>query len=338
MKELEILNLGRLPAMGIGCMGMSEFYGPAQNEAESLDILKAAYDGGIRLFDTADFYGAGANEELLGKFLKLVSSHDAIIATKCGIKRGEEILSDGNFRREFDGSPDYITQCAEASLTRLGTDTLDLFYLHRVDPRVPVEESAGAMSRLIERGLIRAWGLSEADASTLRRAHAVEPVAALQSEYSLWFRDVERDVLAECDALGVSFVAYAPLGRGIFPAKTPGRPAFENGDFRLTLERAQPEVLERNAVLYDTLINLGEALELSPYQVMLAWILARDMNVFAIPGMRRSSSLSANLQAAEFHFPAEALEQLDDAFAPGKVFGGRYTVDPGVSESFAANN
>lgn len=339
MKTTDIRGLGPVPIMGIGCMGMSEFYGPAQDERDSLTLLDAAYDGGIRMFDTADFYGNGTNEELLGKFLKRSSRPDALIATKCGIKRGNEILSDGNFRREFDGSPEWITQCAEASLKRLGVEVLDLFYLHRVDPKVAIEESAGAMARLIERGLVRTWGVSEADTDTIQRAHAVQPLSAVQSEYSLWFRDLEDDVIPLCHELGITFVAYAPLGRGIVPkTSTDASVNFPNGDFRLTLERSQPDTLSKNATLYALLEDCGAELSVTPFQIMLAWVLGADTQAFPIPGMRRTTSLNANLTAAELTLPMEMRVRLDTAFGRGQVSGGRYTVDPSVSEQFSATN
>lgn len=341
MKMVTFSGLGTLPALGMGCMGMSEFYGPPQDETASLSVLGAAYEGGIRLFDTADFYGAGANERLLGRFLREADVPEAVIATKCGIKRGKEILPDGNFRREFDGSPEWITACAEASIKRLGLEVLDLFYLHRVDPKVAIEESAGAMARLIERGLIRSWGISEADAPTLRRAHDICPVTAVQSEYSLWFRNVEDEVLPLCHDLGIAFVAYAPLGRGIVPHRSDegiAQPGFATGDFRLTLERAQPDVIARNAALYLLLDECGLELDMTPYQVMLAWVLGSDPQVMAIPGMRRQTSLRDNLDASRQVLPAKIRARLDSAFGRGRVHGGRYTVDPGVSETFAATS
>ena len=339
MKTVEIRGLGTAPGMGMGCMGMSEFYGPAQNEQESLRLLLTAYEYGVRMFDTADFYGDGANERLLGKLLNENATSEAIIATKCGIKRGSEIMADGNFRREFDGSPEWITQCAEASLKRLGVETLDMFYLHRVDPKVAIEESAGAMARLIERGLIRTWGVSEADADTLKRAHSVQPLSAVQSEFSLWYRDLEADVIPLCQELGITFVAYAPLGRGIIPQKASDAVVnFAEGDFRRTLERAQPETLSKNASLYSVLEQCGAELSSTPFQVMLAWVLGSHPNVLAIPGMRRLSSLEANVEAARLELPSAIRERLNNAFGTGQVSGGRYTVDPGVSESFAATN
>jgi len=339
MKTVNISGLGPVPGLGIGCMGMSEFYGQAQDEYASLALLSDAYENGIRLFDTADFYGDGANELLLGRFLKKRASSEALIATKCGIKRGSEILADGNFRREFDGTPEWITACAEASLKRLGTEALDLFYLHRVDPKVAIEESAGAMARLIERGLVRCWGVSEANADTLRRAHNTQPVAALQSEYSLWTREIEDEMLPLCHELGVTFVAYAPLGRGIVPQSTVDpMVTFAQGDFRLTLDRAQPGTMEQNAALYQLLEECGSELSMTSFQIMLLWILGADPAVLPIPGVRRQVNLQANLAAAATTMPQDMRSRLDEAFGPGRVSGGRYTVDPGVSESFAATS
>lgn len=333
MKTTTIRGLGAVPRLGFGCMGMSEFYGPAQDEAQSLAVLRAGYEAGIRLYDTADFYGDGANERLLARFLAEVGE-DALIATKCGIVRGTHVLPDGNFQRLYDGSPTYIRAACERSLQRLGRDQIDLFYLHRIDPKVPIEESVGAMADLVTAGKVRQIGLSEASPEVLRRAHAVHPIAALQSEYSIWTREVEAEILPTCRALGITFVPYAPLGRGIVAADK-GRPevAFAAGDFRATLERAQPENLARNQRLSDLLHEIGAENGLSAFEVMLVWLLARGGDILPIPGMRRMSSLRSNLAAEAARLDDASLARLDQAFAPEAISGGRYTVEKGVTEN-----
>lgn len=332
MKTVTLPGLGPVARLGFGCMGMSEFYGPAQDETAALDVLSAGYDAGIRLFDTADFYGDGDNERLLGRFLRRVPG-DALIATKCGIKRGDTVLADGNFQRLYDGSPAYIRAAAEASLSRLDVDVIDLFYLHRIDPKVPIEDSMGALADLVAEGKIRAIGLSEASPEVLRRAQAVHPVAALQSEYSIWSREVESQILPTCRALGITFVPYAPLGRGIVSARRGAVDvAFAPGDFRATLERAQADNLDRNQHLTDLLHDTGAAQGLTAFQVMLAWLLAQGDDILPIPGMRRRSSLDANVAAEAATLPDAALAALSAAFAPGAVTGGRYTVEKGVTE------
>lgn len=336
MKTVTLPGLSPVPRLGFGCMGMSEFYGPAQDEAAALAVLSAGYDAGIRLFDTADFYGDGDNERLLGRFLSSVPA-DAVIATKCGIKRGDRVLADGNFQRLYDGSPAYIRAAAEASLTRLNVDVIDLFYLHRIDPKVPIEDSMGALADLVAEGKIRAIGLSEASPAVLRRAQAVHPIAALQSEYSIWSRDIEAEILPACRDLGIAFVPYAPLGRGIVSAQRGAVDLrFAPGDFRATLERAQADSLDQNQPLADLLHDIGAAHGLSAFQVMLVWLLAQGDDILPIPGMRRLSSLSANAAAEAATLPAEVLAQLSAAFARGAVSGGRYTVEKGVTEDQSA--
>lgn len=337
MKTTIIPGLGAVPRLGFGCMGMSEFYGPAQDEAQSLEVLRAGYEAGIRLFDTADFYGDGANERLLGRFLSEVGQQ-ALIATKCGIVRGTHVLPDGNFQRLYDGSPAYIRAACNRSLERLGREQIDLFYLHRIDPKVPIEDSVGAMADLVTAGKVRKIGLSEASPEVLRRAHAVHPVAALQSEYSIWTREVEAEILPTCRELGIAFVPYAPLGRGIV-ASDKGTPevSFAAGDFRATLERAQPENLARNQRLTDLLHDIGAANNgLTAFEVMLVWLLARGDDILPIPGMRRMSSLKSNLTAEAARLDDDSLARLDEAFASKAVSGGRYTVEKGVTENQAS--
>lgn len=336
MKTISFPMLGDLPRLGFGCMGMSEFYGPAQDETASLKVLTAAYDAGIRMYDTADFYGDGANEELLAKFMAAVGD-DVTIATKCGIVRGTTILPDGNFQRLYDGSPDYIRQACDRSLKRLNREQIDLFYLHRIDPKVAIEDSVGALADLVKEGKIAAIGLSEASEENLRRAAAVHPIAALQSEYSIWTRDTAETILPACRELGVAYVPYAPLGRGIMSQKKGAVDvSFAKGDFRATLERAQEDNLERNQRLTDLLFETGAEFGLSAFEISLAWLLSRGDDILPIPGMRRMTSLTSNLKAETAEVPAHVLADLTAAFAQENIAGGRYTVEKGVTENQGA--
>ena len=336
MKTISFPVLGDIPRLGFGCMGMSEFYGPAQGEADSLKVLIAAYEAGVRMFDTADFYGDGTNEELLAKFMAQVGD-DVTIASKCGIVRGTKILPDGNFQRLYDGSPKYIREACEKSLKRLDREQIDLFYLHRIDPKVAIEDSVGALSDLVQEGKIAAVGLSEASQDNLRRAAATHPIAALQSEYSIWTRDTAESILATCRELGVAYVPYAPLGRGIMSQKKGAVDvSFAAGDFRATLERAQDENLSRNQRLTDLLYETGAKFGLNAFEISLVWLLSRGDDILPIPGMRRMTSLSSNLKAEATSVPNDVLEMLTEAFAQDNIAGGRYTVEKGVTENQGA--
>jgi len=306
--------------IGLGCMGMSEFYGPT-DEAESLRTLQAAFDAGVDSYDTADIYGFGDNEILLGRFLK--SRRDQVhLATKFGIVRRP-----GAYERRIDNSPDYIREACEASLQRLGTDRIDLYYLHRIAPEVPIEESVGTLARLIEQGKIGAIGLCEVSPETLKRAHAAHPVAAVQSEYSLWSRDPEQGMLAACRELGVSFVAYSPLGRGFLTGRIadPGQLAAD--DFRRSNPRFQGDNLAHNLELAERVRNFAQRKGCTPAQLAIAWLLAQGPDIIPIPGTKRTSYLKENLGAIEVSLDAGELAELSAALPPGAAAGERYTAE-----------
>jgi aryl-alcohol dehydrogenase-like predicted oxidoreductase len=304
-----------VPALGLGCMGMSTAYG-ARDDAESTATIHRALDLGVNFFDSADVYGNGHNETLLGAALK-GRRNQAIIATKVGnLGRGGA--------KSVDGSPTHIAAGCEASLKRLGTDVIDLFYLHRVDPDVPIEDSVGALSRLVEAGKVRFIGLSEAGAQTLRRACAVHPVAALQSEWSLWTRDVESEIVPTCRELGVGFVAYAPLGRGFLTGTIPAQDALDADDRRRDHPRFAPENIAANLKLVAALKAVADRHSATPAQIATAWVLARGQDVVAIPGAKKRKWLEENAAAADLALSAEDLSELDAAFAPGVAAGLRY--------------
>lgn len=323
MKTTDIGQSGlQTSVLGLGCMAMSEFYG-AFDDAESLKTLERAMEIGITMLDTADLYGDGRNEDLLGRFLKQ-TSHTPLIASKCGIVRTDEIMSDGNFKRERCGKPDYITASCEKSLKRLGVDVIDLYYLHRIDPNVPVEDSMGALADLKAAGKIRAIGLSEPSADELRRANTVAPVDAVQSEYSLWTRLVEDEVLPLIRATGAALVCYSPLGRGLL-RKTGTLPTLDADDFRRTLPRFQQDSLDANADLFDLLDEVAAKEGISVPQLMLVWLLSRGEDIIPIPGARKINHLEQNAAAVDISIDPAALVRLSDAFASGAVAGGRYT-------------
>ena len=306
-------------AIGLGCMGMSDFYGPRHDES-SLETLAAALDAGIDFFDTADTYGLGHNETLLGRFLK--GRQDKItVATKFGIVRAP-----GAYERRIDNSPAYVAAACEASLRRLGAEAIDLYYVHRVDPACPIEETVGAMARLVEAGKVRHLGLSEVSAATLRRAAAVHPIAAVQSEYSLWTRDPEVDgVMDACRDLGTSFVAYAPLGRA-FLTGTLRRPAdLAEGDVRRNLPRFQDGAMDRNLELADGLAALATARDVTPAQMALAFLLAKQPHVVPIPGTTKAHRARENAAAAALRLTDAEMAALEALFPVGAAMGARYT-------------
>lgn len=305
-------------AIGLGCMGMSEFYGKAEDSA-SLVTLGAALDAGIDFFDTADMYGSGHNESLLGQFLK-GRRDKVVVATKFGIER-----QPGSYERRINNSPDYIARACDASLQRLGVETIDLYYAHRVNPDYPIEETVGAMARLVEAGKVRYLGLSEVSAATLRKAAKVHPIAAVQSEYSLWTRDPETAVLAACRELGTGFVAYSPLGRAFLTGKFRAAGDFAEGDFRQHLPRFQGEAMHRNLELADTLAAFAAARRATPAQVALAWILAKQPDVVPIPGTTKASRVAENAAAALIGLTPAEVERLDSLFPLGVAAGERYT-------------
>ncbi len=306
-----------LPALGLGCMGMSEFYGETDDE-QSLAVLRRAYELGVRMFDTADMYGNGHNEELLASFLK-GGGHDTFIATKFGIRKAP-----GEYARTIDNSADYIRDACEASLRRLGIERIDLYYVHRAEAGRRIEDTMATLADLVQAGKIARIGLSEVSADTLRRAHAVHPVAAVQSEYSLTTRDMEAEVLPTCRELGIAFVAYSPLGRGLLSGIfDPG--ALSKSDFRRNLPRFTGSGIEENLGRLDTLRTIADRREAAPAQVALAWVLAKG--VFAIPGTKRLSYLEQNIAATSLRLSVDEIEELDRAYAPGSFIGERYTAE-----------
>jgi len=309
-------------ALGLGCMAMSEFYG-SSDEAENLAALERAMELGVTMLDTADLYGDGRNEELLGRFLGK-TSFTPLIASKCGIVRTDEILSDGNFRRDRNGDPDYIRASCDRSLKRLGRDHIDLYYLHRVDPKVPVEESMGALADLKAAGKIGAIGVSEPTADELRRAAATVQVDAVQSEYSLWTRLVEEEVLPEIRRTGAALVCYSPLGRGLL-RQAGDPPKLESDDFRRTLPRFTDESFASNARLFDLLKDVATASDMTAAQVMLCWLLAQGDDIIPIPGARKIAHLEQNVAATGLSLAADQLGRLSEAFSAGAVSGNRYT-------------
>lgn len=316
-------SLGRdgttVAALGLGCMGMSEFYGPS-DDAASLRTLERALDLGVTLLDTADTYGLGHNERLIGRFLHAAPGRRArvVLATKFGIVREA-----GRYERRIDNSPAYIRAACEASLQRLGVDAIDLYYCHRRDPAVPIEDVAGTLADLVRAGKVRQIGLSEVSAETLRRAAAVHPVAAVQSEYSLWSREPEAGLLDACRALGTTFVAYSPLGRAFLTGSVQTA-ALAEGDFRRANPRFTGEAEAANRRLVDGLTAFAGARGITNAQAALAWLLARDPGVVPIPGTRRIAYLEQNVQAANVHLSAADVAALGALFDPARVAGARY--------------
>jgi len=309
-------------AIGLGCWGMSGSYGPA-DEAESVATLHRALDLGVDFIDTADSYGEdGHNESLIGRSLS-ARRHEFTLATKTGwVKRPGP---DGNDVVGGDGRPGRIRSACEASLDRLKTDVIDLYFLHRVDPDVPVEESVGAMAELVAAGKVRFLGLSEVSEATLRRAHAVHPIMALQSEYSLWTREPEATVMPACRQLGIAFVPFSPLGRGFLTGAVTGRERIAPGDWRANNPRFTEESIARNRALLPPLEEIAVAHGARPAQVALAWVLSRGEQVIPIPGMKRRAHLDENVAAVDIALTPEELARLDAAFPPGAAAGDRYT-------------
>lgn len=305
-------------ALGLGCMGMSAFYG-AHDDAESLRTLNHALDRGVNLLDTADMYGPYRNEELLAQLLKSRRS-EVVLATKFGI-----VMDSVNpAARGVNGRPEYVRSSCEGSLKRLGVDVIDLYYQHRVDPEVPIEDTVGAMADLVRAGKVRYLGLSEAAPDTLRRAHAVHPIHALQSEYSLWTRDPEQQALVLCQELGVGFVAYSPLGRGFLTGAIRSPDDFDADDYRRGNPRFQGDNFQRNLALVDKVKAQAADKGCSPAQLALAWVLAHGEHIVAIPGARRQRNLDDNLGALELSLSPAELAAIDAVFPPDAVSGLRY--------------
>lgn len=304
--------------MGLGCMGMSEFYGPSEGK-ESVSTIHRAIDLGIDFLDTSDIYGLGANEKLVGKAIA-DRREKVFLATKFGIVRG----SDGSWKG-VNGRPEYARACCEASLRRLGVDVIDLYYQHRIDPDTPVEDTVGAMAELVREGKVRYLGLSEASPATIRRAHAVHPISALQSEYSLWTRDPESGSLPACRDLRIGFVAFSPLGRGFLTGRIRQDADLSEGDYRRTSPRFQGENLDRNLELLRRLEEIASAKGCTSAQLALAWVLAQGDDIVPIPGTKRRVRLEENVRAMEIILSPEERGALDEAFPPGAASGMRYS-------------
>src|ERR1700741_852224 len=323
MTSISFRTLGssgiNVSALGLGCMGMSFAYGPA-DETESFGVLRRYLELGGTFFDTAEIYGPYVNEELLGRFLREVPRETVVVATKVGFKLGN------GERRGIDRSPENIRRACDGSLSRLGIDHIDLYYQHRVDPNVPIEETVGALKELVAAGKIRSIGLSEANSETIRRAAKVHPVAALQSEYSLWTRDVETNgVLATCRELGVAFVPYSPLGRGFLTGAIQKLSDLDPSDWRLTNPRFAQEVFEANLKLAEAVKKLAAKRNCTPAQFALAWVLAQGNDMIPIPGTKRLKYLDDNMGALAVQLTEADLTETNETFGELEVAGERYT-------------
>lgn len=307
-------------ALGFGCMGLSHGYGPAVETSVGIAVIRDAVDRGVTLFDTAEVYGPFTNEALVGEALAPVR-HEVVIATKFGFR-----IENGT-QAGLDSRPEHIKAVAEASLTRLRTDTIDLFYQHRVDPEVPIEDVAGMVKDLIAEGKVRYFGMSEAGAQAIRRAHAVQPVSALQSEYSLWWREPEHDILPTREELGIGFVPFSPLGRGFLTGRIDETTQFDASDFRQNLPRFAAENRKANLEFVAWLRTFAERRRVTPAQVALAWLLAQKPWIVPIPGTTKRQRLEENLGAAAVELTAEDLRDIDRAAAEIRVQGARYAED-----------
>jgi len=319
---METRKLGALEvsAMGLGCMGLSYGYGPATDRPQALALIRGAVERGVTLFDTAEVYGPFANEELLGEALAGVRQQ-VVIATKFGFR-----IVDGK-QAGMDSRPGHIREVVEASLERLKTDVIDLLYQHRVDPNVPIEDVAGTVRQLIQDGKVRHFGLSEAGAKTIRRAHAVQPVTALQSEYSLWWREPEKEILPTLEELGIGLVPYSPLGRGFLTGAINEATRFDANDFRNLLPRFTAEGRKANQTLVDTIRQIAGRKGTTPAQIALAWLLAQKPWIVPIPGTTKLHRLEENLAAADIKLTTEELREIESAVSRIEVQGDRYPAD-----------
>jgi aryl-alcohol dehydrogenase-like predicted oxidoreductase len=307
-------------AMGLGCMGMSFAYGPAKDKREMISLLHTAVERGVTFFDTAEVYGPFTNEELIGEGLAPFRNQ-VVIATKFGFKPDSTPETRWS---NLDSRPEHIKEVAEASLKRLRTDVIDLFYQHRVDPEVPIEDVAGAVKELIDEGKVRHFGLSEAGVQTIRRAHAVQPVTALQNEYSLWWRQPEEEVLPTLEQLGIGFVPYSPLGRGFLTGKLDENTTFDSSDFRNMLPRFTPEARRANQALVDLLGAIAKRKNATPAQIALAWLLAQKPWIVPIPGTTKLNRLEENIGAAELELTQNDLDEIETTASKIDVQGERY--------------
>lgn len=303
-------------ALGLGCMGLSFGYGPATDKQEAINLIRTAYNKGVTFFDTAEAYGPFANEELLGEALKPFRK-DVVIATKFGFKEGRPPLG-------LDSRPATIRAVAEASLKRLKTDVIDLFYQHRVDPNVPIEEVAVTVQDLIKEGKVKHFGLSEAGAETIRKAHAIQPVTALQSEYSLWWREPEHEILPTLEELGIGFVPFSPLGKGFLTGKINEDTKFDDNDFRNMVPRFSEENRKANQALVDLLGKMAKEKEATSAQIALAWLLAQKPWIVPIPGTTKLHRLEENVGSADITLSADDLREINEAVARIEVVGARY--------------
>ncbi|MFP2874118.1 aldo/keto reductase [Acetobacter tropicalis] len=317
MQKRKLGNAGlEVSAIGLGCMGLSFAYGPATDRVDAIRLLRTAVEKGVTFFDTAEAYGPFLNEDLLGEALEPCRS-DVVIATKFGFQ-------DGDIRKPLNSRPDHIRHVAEASLKRLRTDVIDLFYQHRVDPAVPIEEVAGAVRDLIAEGKVRHFGLSEAGVDTIRRAHAVQPVTALQSEYSMWWREPEKEIIPTLAELGIGFVPFSPLGKGFLTGAISPDAKFGDNDFRHLVPRFSADALEANQGLIDLVRELAAGKGATPAQIALAWLLAQKPWIVPIPGTTKIFRLEENIGAASVSLSEDELLKMDQALSQIKVMGDRY--------------
>jgi aryl-alcohol dehydrogenase-like predicted oxidoreductase len=305
-------------ALGFGCMGLNFAYGPALGRQEAISLIREAFQSGVTFFDTAEAYGPFTNEELVGEALAPIRDH-IVIATKFGFRNGDPNAG-------MDSRPERIREVADASLKRLRTDRIDLFYQHRVDPLVPIEDVAGTVKDLIREGKVKHFGLSEAGVQSIRRAHAVQPVTALQSEYSLWWREPEKEILPTCEELGIGFVAFSPLGKGFLTGKIDENTSFAKDDFRNIVPRFSHEARKANRGLVDLMGKIAETKRATPAQIALAWLLGQKPRIVPIPGTTKLSRLKENVRAAAIELSAADLRNIADALTSIEVQGDRYPV------------